>query len=213
MTLFDNGDAIGINFNIPSDGQYILKVRLRSGNSVSPTSYWPAGYTFSLTNIGTVSFVGDPSTTTFTTDYGQSYWGVMETSALALTSGNYTLTIQSGSNWAGVDYLEVIQIGGASSRFANNDLIIQKSNLQESSINIYPNPTHNMVNIEVAGNGDEDVNVSIFDAIGKQIYNQVNAGNFKSSVSLKDLGRSSGMYIVKVVVGSKSPKIRKIILN
>jgi len=72
------------------------------------------------------------------------------------------------------------------------------------NVSIYPNPTNDIVNIEIP-NVNEPVNINIFDLEGKLIYSLHNVRDKNTVLNLKDF--SSGEYIMEL----KNSKIQKVI--
>jgi hypothetical protein len=116
VAIPDKGDKINVSFNIPSAGQYKLRVWLRSGNATNPTSYFNSNYSyqFDISGIGTVNFKGVTSSVQGPfSAWGGSHWGFMEASVNFTTTGNKTLGIKAEYVWQAVDYLEVIGDDGS----------------------------------------------------------------------------------------------------
>jgi|GEM_PF-3176207 len=113
VTMYDKGDKINISFEVPEQGEYVIKVNLRSGNRFDPDAYWPSGYLFQLdgndiTLVGDVSSISD-----FLSSYGGSYFGTMESEKVNINAGTHNLSITTNSQWAVVDYIEIIGEGQA----------------------------------------------------------------------------------------------------
>ncbi len=75
---------------------------------------------------------------------------------------------------------------------------------KEISLNIYPNPTRNILNIEFDGPGSAEAQVSLVNIVGQVIYDQkapLQNGSFKTALNLTE--HQNGMYILSVVVGDK----------
>ena len=112
LKLYDKGDKVRYSFDIAETGIYQIKVRLRSGNIVNKTSYWPNGYAFQLDGTS-LSMTGDESSVSAQDyNFGVSYWGTMESSNLTLTKGSHTLDIEALINWSLVDYIEIVSFNG-----------------------------------------------------------------------------------------------------
>ena len=109
VKLYDVGDKVRYTFEISENAEYQIGVRLRSGNTASPTAYWPNGYNFYLNNSA-LSMQGDMETLSIRdASFGTSYWGTMYTEVLPLEAGLYTLDIEANISWAIVDYIEIIK--------------------------------------------------------------------------------------------------------
>jgi hypothetical protein len=112
VAIPDTGDKIDVAFNIPSSGQYKLRVWLRSGNSTNPTSYFNPDYSyqFDISGIGIVNFDGVPTSVQGPyTEWGGSHWGFMEATVNFSSGGPKTLGITAKYVWQAVDYLEIIE--------------------------------------------------------------------------------------------------------
>jgi uncharacterized repeat protein (TIGR03803 family) len=113
VSLPDIGDKIQVNFNAPNSGQYIIKVRVRAGNSTNATLFWPDKYGFTFNNAP-LTLVGNLATiSAISSAFGGSYFGTMESAVLNLTAGNQALEIATLRTAGAIDYLEIISLGGS----------------------------------------------------------------------------------------------------
>lgn len=115
VRLYDVGDAVRVSFSAPTTGQYKIMVRVRSGQALNATAFWPNGYRIQIDGVPT-PFTGDPSTVSpldSGSPYGNHYWGTMVSNVLTLTAGSHSCTVTAGSNWAVLDYIEVAPLGSA----------------------------------------------------------------------------------------------------
>ena len=79
-----------------------------------------------------------------------------------------------------------------------------------TSVEIFPNPSDNIFNIEIEGFGKR-VNIVVLDATGRQISNELLTSNdylVKAQINLE--GMESGIYLVKIGNGEKQ-QIKKLI--
>tara|TARA_B110000305_G_scaffold130436_1_gene145799 strand:- start:295 stop:726 length:432 start_codon:yes stop_codon:yes gene_type:complete len=79
-----------------------------------------------------------------------------------------------------------------------------------TSVEIFPNPSDNIFNIEIEGFGKK-VNIVVLDATGRQISNELLTSNdylVKTQINLD--GMESGIYFVKIGNGEKQ-QIKKLI--
>lgn len=107
VALFDPGDAVRLAFVVNAAGPVRLGVRVRAGDALDATSYWPGGYEFRLDGQP-VGFSGDGATlSTLENSYGPTIWGTMYASIASLGSGTHYLDIAASRAWAVLDYLEV----------------------------------------------------------------------------------------------------------
>ncbi len=105
-------------------------------------------------------------------------------SAQELTTGfSYTAIVKakSGINLPEIENLEIIPRA------------INKSN-DTKTTNIFPNPFNNLVNIEVVGHGEIDIEV--LDVMGNHIYSLKSQG---SNISIPTDSWNQGMYIFRIL--------------
>ena len=76
-----------------------------------------------------------------------------------------------------------------------------------AGVNIYPNPTNNILNITL-GNISSDVNLTLTSVEGKVVYQENNVSNNKVSVDISN--KSKGIYFLKVEVNNQY-KVYKVI--
>jgi len=77
---------------------------------------------------------------------------------------------------------------------------------EDVSLQVYPNPTTGDVNLsfELADAAAEDVQINVYDALGRVVGQQVWAGGqarYNERISLGDYG--AGIYIVQMRIGNK----------
>ncbi|SHJ40722.1 Por secretion system C-terminal sorting domain-containing protein [Tangfeifania diversioriginum] len=77
-------------------------------------------------------------------------------------------------------------------------------------VNLYPNPTQGMVNVDIESSTARDIELTVLDITGKQVlHRQFNAAE---RITFDMSGNVSGMYLVKLNI-SGNQVIRKLILN
>ena len=105
---------------------------------------------------------------------------------LGETSSSYSPT--ANGNYA----LEVTQNGctDTSSCMLITSISIEENNFID--VNIFPNPTDDLINIEIT---EPNIELSIYSVLGELIYHSVNNS---SGIIQIDLGSASGMYIVEL---------------
>jgi hypothetical protein len=216
VSIPDDGDKIGVNFNVSETGTYTLRVWLRSGNATYPTSYFNSGYTykFDLTGIGPVNFSGIPSSVQGPfSAWGGSHWGFMEATVNFSTTGAKTLGIQAEYVWQAVDYLEVIK-SGSSSRTASLSSLNPEmvDDISESRFIAYPNPFVDNVNIEFeTSTRNALVKLSVVNLNGKVVktiqkqFDSTGRQQLSWDGGIGDGQRAHhGLYILKLDVNDKS---------
>ena len=79
------------------------------------------------------------------------------------------------------------------------------------SIEIYPNPTKNEINITLPDKNNESVIISINSVNGREIFEK-KYGNIESQIKITGFKAERGIYLVKVLMDSDI-YIKKIIVN
>ncbi len=100
----------------------------------------------------------------------------------------------------------------------NSNVLISNNNLTSSNsdykLEVYPNPYYDKVNINLHIDAMANVNIIVYDLIGKRIAvladKNEDAGDLTYNFSAKELGLAKGTYIVKVKVNN-SETTRKVI--
>ncbi|MBT31362.1 MAG: hypothetical protein CMO01_17035, partial [Thalassobius sp.] len=181
LAMYDIGDRIRYRFEIPEGGNYQLNVRLRSGDNNGATSYWPNGYQFQV-NGSTETFEGDETTVEhFPTHWGNSWFGVMHSSAINLEEGINEIIIQANGAWTILDYLEVLP--------ATSSLRKSATLSDEEKIILFPNPASaatEYFNIEA----EKDIfRITVFKMNGEQsINNEVIIKNNSAKIKMPTAG-------------------------
>jgi len=121
-------------------------------------------------------------------------------------SGNGTITAVYLENHSTEDRVANLKVtaSGMSPVFITvlqTGLVTGVYNPEAGGIKIYPNPTSNYVKIVVENSGNEIINVTIVDAMGRLIYRNSVNGQFNQEIDLS--GNSKGFYNVIVSVGNK----------
>ena len=202
VALHDNGDKIKIMFDIASTSQYILKVRLRSGNSSDPTQFFNK-YSFNL-NGSNIDLYGDVSSATdFSTSYGGSYWGLAVSTPVNLAAGKHELSIQANRDWLGVDYLELSNYISNSLTIANvnQELFVDEDESGLAIKRIYGNPIKNdKIKIAFTGKIKGSIRYQMVDYLGRTIIqNDLNGIEGQDYIELDTpVNLSSGFYILKI---------------
>lgn len=82
--------------------------------------------------------------------------------------------------------------------------------ISRSEINIYPNPSSGMFNIELERDSSDDINIEIFDVVGKIVFNK--RFNYSEKIKVDATTVPQGLYLLKVKVNSKTIS-KQIIIN
>lgn len=79
-----------------------------------------------------------------------------------------------------------------------NVVLVEHVSNPQLDVNVFPNPTTGLLNIQWTGKPDANATISLFDMSGKQIINQqVVTGNATGSVNISELANAS--YVLKIV--------------
>jgi hypothetical protein len=79
-----------------------------------------------------------------------------------------------------------------------NVVLVEHVSSPELDVNVFPNPTTGMLNIQWTGSTDANATIQLFDISGKQIINQqVVTGNSTGTVNISELANAT--YILKIV--------------
>jgi len=127
----------------------------------------------------------------------------LTTPVLSPITGMKTFLIPSSTELADYDYI-VIQCIGIDERWgyvtlgantgADCNVLSVEENTLSNSVSFFPNPTND--NIEISNDKQLDLNVSIFNIIGKQVLNVNNVSLRKQTLNLSAL--KSGVYLVQI---------------
>lgn len=85
---------------------------------------------------------------------------------------------------------------------------LDNNELTKNELIIYPNPTKDVIKLQVGSLEEGEMNVILYDALGKQLISKswnVSSVNLENQISLQDF--ASGQYILKVIYKSKQNKI------
>lgn len=133
----------------------------------------------------------------------------VDTAYLNLKEGkNTTLTIADITNDGKLDMMIGNQSGGIS-YFKGADAVISVEEYKIlEGITVYPNPTKELLTLDLGTNYLKNASVKVFDLLGKTIFNQKVSSN-KTTINLN--GLNQGVYLVKFTndLGSKVFKVVK----
>lgn len=205
VRIYDPGDKIKISFNIDYEGNYEVKVRLRSGTSTDNDSYFPDGYNFTV-NGTAKTFTGDiNSISAYESNFGGMYWGTMGISSTPLDSGNNYIEVEASDSWGIVDYVQILSINGED--YKSKEISFNRSEDDKLNVRIYPNPATAFLNI--ATNLSSGFEFQIFNLQGQRMANQkLNFDNAKLDIS----AFTKGTYLLKIISGNEIA-IHKFIVN
>ncbi|HEY0029900.1 MAG TPA: T9SS type A sorting domain-containing protein [Bacteroidia bacterium] len=174
-----------------SDGGYIVTAMSRSFGWIDP-DYW----------LLKINSVGD---TAWSRHYGgadhEHCYAVKETS-----DGGYITVGHTRSNPPRIEHILFIKLN------SNGELGpvgIDENALNENALNLYPNPSTGIVNINFVGNYEPGSILKITDTMGKLIYSQKMDGQ-NNSFDLKN--NRPGLYYISMQ-SQKQSITKKLILN
>ena len=145
----------------------------------------------------------------YTTNYAPTDWADTVMTKNALKNDNVQFKFEYSNNGASNNfYIDDIEIG------EENDLLIENIDLL-SKMFVYPNPTQGTTNIVVHNMQDKNINVKLFNILGKEVKNlfdgQVSENYHQIDTDLSSLDK--GIYFVSIYQGSKLIVSDKIILS
>jgi hypothetical protein len=217
VAIPDTGDKIDVAFNIPSSGQYKLRVWLRSGNATMPTSYFNTDYSykFDISGIGNVTFTGVPSSVEGPyTAWGGSHWGFMEATVDFSSGGAKTLGIMAKYVWQAVDYLEVISSSSSSARIGDIPIDAKRSFKDDDILHIYPNPTEQEYYVELKNASEGPAKLVMYDLYGRKALMHDFSVNGLSEHQIIDVSQlNKGVYILHLTTGDHLEFIDKIVVE
>ena len=210
-SLFDKGDKLRINFNISESGQYILRVRVRSGNSSNSTGFLNT-YLYQIDGTSAGFTLDASSISSLLNSYGSAYFATVESDIQTLSIGNHFINIQVNRGSLAVDYMEVVRISSPSAKAGDLKLSTDKSKEKVEIKEIYPNPTvDNALTIRFSRGIEGKVGFSFVNYQGQVIANHQEQMEGQDKVELNVRSLNSGVYILMVQTENLVSKPLKII--
>ena len=133
-----------------------------------------------------------------------------------LVAGETDDTWETMFQWSTINYnIESDGIGFGEVTLSTDPLVgIHDIMTQQNTVNIYPNPSNDILNISFSLLKDEMVTIDIYDLSGKKVVNVINemrnAGAQSVNTDISDL--NAGNYIVEVRTNSLSQKLKLSVL-
>ncbi|MFP4605314.1 MAG: T9SS type A sorting domain-containing protein [Bacteroidales bacterium] len=114
-------------------------------------------------------------------------------------------------------YFEIMATDGEEETTATGDYEVVEdedepnaiTDQEELSVNVYPNPGNGNYSIELDGEMNESINVMVFNAVGKLVY-QKKYKNPSSKETINITNQNDGIYFLKVT-SNKTEKVIKLI--
>lgn len=185
----ENDNGITWSVNVPSTGTYTLVWRIANGSSTNRTAEVMVDGSVEISNVDF------PSTGSWTS------WTTLSGVDVTLPAGTSLIRLQAtqSSGLANIDYLEVTGINPtpvACSGQKSSANITDVSDINsELGFNVYPNPTRNMLTIELNRELKDYAIIQLFDNTGRLIVNN----KVKENIQTLDMsGLQSGIYLLKV---------------
>lgn len=105
---------------------------------------------------------------------------------------------------------------GKNGNFKNEDIDINNlgainQSTETFTIEIYPNPATNKLNITLNSNSDELVTINIYDLFGRKYLSEKKPGN-ETIITLSSLNLKPGIYIIETKQGTQT-KTKKLIIE
>ena len=76
-------------------------------------------------------------------------------------------------------------------------------NPAETTLNLYPNPTSNKLNVEYNSLSSENITINVYDLLGRKIYSEMNTANEGPNTYYEDFNNlDNGMYILEISNGA-----------
>ena len=140
----DAGGSVALNFDFPSDGQYLTRIYYDAPNGGSGRLLLDGS---SVADINFASSQGDLLSAQF-----------------AATAGMRTLTLESDAGGFNVDYLQLVAVSGGPTGKERNELPEGYALSQN-----YPNPFNPTTTISFTIAQPGDVRLTVFDLMGRKI--------------------------------------------
>ncbi|MFP4526684.1 MAG: T9SS type A sorting domain-containing protein, partial [Bacteroidales bacterium] len=114
-------------------------------------------------------------------------------------------------------YFEIMATDGEEETTATGDYEVVEdedepnaiTDQEELSVNVYPNPGNGNYSIELDGEMNESINVMVFNAVGKLVY-QKKYKNPSSKETINITNQNDGIYFLKVT-SNNTEKVIKLI--
>jgi len=112
-----------------------------------------------------------------------------------ITAVQYRVRVSCDGKWSGWGYTKTFTSSPPACRLSND--------IDDNSINVYPNPANELVSVDIAGDIAKGSTVSIYNVAGKQV--QANAlMPEQKSIQLDVEGLTNGIYLIEVNTGDKN---------
>ena len=155
-------------------------------------------------------------TTTQVTNAWYYEWELQPEEAGTTLNDSITTTVNWNPNYEGPATLKVRSSNDCGESAWSDSLVIQtymclgtEENNPTNNLRVYPNPATSMLIVEMENNAIKSYNIEVYNSFGSKVYS-VKAVNNNTSINVS--GWKSGIYVVKIISGSRSFN-RKVIVK
>lgn len=180
---------------VPANGYAVLGISANTTTNGGVTVNYEYPSNFSLGN-GTDGIIISCSDTTIdavTWDDGATFPDPNGASMELAISAYDATSNDVGSNW-GVA-VSIYGSGDMGTPGQTNSFTLATDTFNNVTFTMFPNPTTNSINIKATGSGD--INVQVYDLLGKQVKNEIVSNNKLDVANL-----NTGIYLVKFTQGN-----------
>jgi len=184
-----------------------------SSSSYSFTVNWSRNFTANfIPNIYTVYTSVLPAASGVASGGGSYYYNQqLSLHATANSGWNFNKWTENGST-VSTDSIYVFYINSNRSLIANFTLGNAVTEINDDNfIFIYPNPATNYFNVDFKNGFNENIDIQIYDVIGKMVLNQSVASKNPMRINVENL--KNGVYYVKVIQHNDKFIIKKLLIN
>ncbi|NBL64683.1 T9SS type A sorting domain-containing protein [Flavobacterium sp. NST-5] len=215
------GAVVGSTINVPATGN-ISDINV----NVNVTHSWYSDLTIAFnhpdnTQVGLMSGSCNGATSGFNVTFDDAGSGIVCAANLTGTFAPLTSLSALNGKPATGNYVLLIRDNAAqdtgtlnswSIEVCTQTVTLSTDNFGLTDFKIYPNPNNGNFNVQFASNSGNDVQVSVHDMGGRQIFNKTyqSASLFDQNLNLSTV--QTGMYMVTVQDGERK-EVKKIIVN
>ncbi|NRA12924.1 MAG: T9SS type A sorting domain-containing protein, partial [Crocinitomicaceae bacterium] len=135
-------------------------------------------------------------------DWGDGLEGTAEPGCN--TDGTYSITDQWGQ-----PYVTMQNVAFGSSEASNFCIVLGVDELDNNQVNVYPNPSEGLFNVQMKNFTGENHTVIVTDISGRVVLNkQVSAGTFQLDLS----GAAGGSYMM-TIQSNTTKMVKRIVVN
>lgn len=134
-------------------------------------------------------------------------WGMPGGATLVSGQGSSSISVNFGTTSGSISVVEASNgcISDAALYFINVCATPVEDKLANSTVNIYPNPFTNEVNIEISSINDFEYNLIVLDLNGRIVHN---ASYISSSTTVVGADLPAGIYFARVITGEEVKTVK-----